>query len=513
MKMKENLETYGVEADGVHATVKIYRLDIENVPTYEIRMPVLDIGTDAALREMSEIMAKSISISVDELSDPRKIRQLKNRFHLRAQEVLKEKFPEVSFHIQKVLAGILLHNMMGLGEIELLLADNWLEEIAINNSQFPITVYHKKYGWLKTTQKIENEEDIYNFASQIGRKVGRQITSLTPLMDAHLLTGDRVAATLFPVSTAGNTITIRRFARSPWTIISLIKNGTTSKEIVAFIWLAVQYELNVMVVGGTASGKTSFLNAISIFIPPSQRVLSIEDTREIELSEPQRWNWVPLSSRAANPEGQGAVSMLDLLVASLRMRPDRIVVGEIRKREQAETMFEAMHTGHSVYTTMHADTVDQIKRRLLEPPMSIPRTELEALHLFVVQYRDRRKNIRKTLEVAEVVEGAEGKDLATNFVYRWRPRTDEFEKAGRSVRVFGEMSLHIGMTQDDFEEELRKKENILQWLIDQEIQDVSRISKIMELYYRDASIVEKAAREKIKFEEVFPESLLNTNQP
>tara|TARA_Y100000031_G_C8209569_1_gene380242 strand:+ start:126 stop:776 length:651 start_codon:yes stop_codon:yes gene_type:complete len=193
--------------------------------------------------------------------------------------------------------------------------------------------------------------------------VGREITGLHPIMDAHLLSGDRVASTLFPVSTAGNTITIRRFARNPWTITTLIANNTLSKEMAAFIWLAMHYEMNILVAGGTASGKTSMLSAISGLLPTNQRVISIEDTREITLPEELEWNWVPLTTRNPNPEGQGEVTMLDLIVSSLRMRPDRIIAGEVRRKAQAETMFEAMHTGHSVYTTIHADTVEQVKRR------------------------------------------------------------------------------------------------------------------------------------------------------
>ncbi len=499
---RQLLESYTLSADGVTGIVSIFQDSEENVGLYDLALPQLDIATKAVLQEISEKLSRETPVNIEEITDPTKIRALKDAFYVQAAESLREKFTNMSEEKIKLLAGILLHNMYGLGEIEVFLADDFLEEIAINNSVYPITVFHKKHGWLKSTRKLDDEESIYNFASQIGRKVGRQISALDPIMDAHLLTGDRVAATLFPVSTLGNTITIRKFARSPWTIISLIQNKTTSKEIVAFLWLAIQYENSILVTGGTASGKTSFLNALSIFIPPKQRIISIEDTREIELSEAQHWNWVPLSSRDKNPEGLGEVTMLDLMVASLRMRPDRIIVGEVRRKEQAETMFEAMHTGHSVYTTMHADTVEQIKRRLLEPPLSIPKAELEALQLIVVQHRDRRKNVRRTLEVAEILQG--GKELALNYVFRWRPRVDKFELSNKSSRIFEELNLHVGMTLDQIEQDLREKEMILQWMIDQDMGNIVQVGKIMELYYRSPELVVCAAQAKKSFSHLFP---------
>ncbi len=498
---KTLLEKYILEADGVSAVVSIFQDSEENVLIYDLDLPGLDVGTKAVLQEVGEKLSRNMPVSVEEISDPQKIKQLKQKFYFEALELLSENFSYVSKENLNVFAGILLHSMYGLGEVELFLADDFLEEIAINNSIYPFTVFHKKYGWMKTTRTLDDEESIYNFASQIGRKVGRQISILDPIMDAHLLTGDRVAATLFPISTLGNTITIRKFARSPWTIISLIENKTTSKEIIAYLWIAVQYELSILIAGGTASGKTSFLNALSILIPPKQRVLSIEDTREIELSEPQHWNWVPLSSRDKNSEGLGEVTMLDLMIASLRMRPDRIIVGEVRRKDQAETMFEAMHTGHSVYTTMHADTVEQIKRRLLEPPLQIPKAEIEALVLIVVQYRDRRRNLRRTLEVAEILLG--GNELALNYLFRWRSRVDKFEQSNKSLRLYEELNLHVGMTEEQIDQDIKEKILILDWMIVQGIREIKEVGKLMELYYRDQAIVIRAVHENKTYKELF----------
>ena len=494
--MKKIIETYKVVADHVPATIKIWDISEENVPIYEVIMPEFAVGTRALIGKLTEDLARIIPVSVEETTDPKKMEELRIKFFETSKKEILKRFPKMKEDEVNILAGVLLHSMYGLGDIELILIDAFLEEIVINNSLTPVAVYHKKYGWLKTSKKLSSEEDIYNFVSQIGRKSGRQISLLNPIMDAHLITGDRVAATLFPISTQGNTVTIRKFSRSPWNVVTLMKNKGVSKEIIAFLWLAIQYELNVMVAGATATGKTSFLNALVALIPPTQRILSIEDTREITLPESLHWNWVPMNSRTANAEGQGAVSMLDLMIAALRMRPDRIIVGEVRRKEQVETMFEAMHTGHSVYTTIHAETTQQVLRRLLEPPIQIPKTELEALHLILIQYRDRRKNIRRTLELAEILSGGK-EEMEVNYLYRWRPRTDTFEKVNQSIRVLEDLNLHTGMTPQEIQKDLKQKEMILQWLLDYEIEDVDVIGKIMKIYYKSPDIIINAAQKKL----------------
>lgn len=488
-KNKKLLESYTITADFVKTKVNIWDIAEKDVPVYEIITPKLEPATQALINRLINELAQKIPIAVEDTTDPRKIIELKKIFFEKAVQAIKTEIPKINKQQINLLAGILLHKMYGLGEMEVILADNLLEEVAINGVNQPISLYHKKYGWLESTEYPKSEEEIYNFASQIGRKVNREITSLHPVMDAHLLTGDRVAATLFPISTAGNTITIRRFARNPWTIVNLIdpKINCFSKEIAAFLWMAVQYELNIMVAGGTASGKTSVLNAITSLTPATQRIISIEDTREITLPDSLLRNWVPLTSRNPNPEGKGEITMLDLMVASLRMRPDRMIVGEVRKRQQAEAMFEAMHTGHAVYCTMHADTIAQVLRRLVEPPIRIPKSEIEALHLILVQYRDRRKGIRRTLELAEVLSGEDKLDV--NYLYRWRPRNDSFEKANDSIRIMEELNLHTGMTPKEINKDLKEKQMILQWMLKNNIKDVNAVGKTMRIYYKTPDII------------------------
>lgn len=482
---KKLLDSYIVLADKVPARVTIWNVRDEVVPIYEIVIPKVEKATLAILESISDQLATKVPMETDDIIDTKKADELKEMFYKEIKKEVGERtgLPDKQLD---VFAGIMLHKMYGLGDLDVIMADDMLEELAVNGSKQPISVYHKRHGWCKTSEHLANETVIYNLSSQIGRKVGNDINTLNPIMDSHLLSGDRVASTLFPISTMGNTITIRKFSRNPWTAIHFIDPAVNSlsKEIAAFVWLAMQYELNILVAGGTASGKTSMLNSLCTFIPPTQRVISIEDTREIYLPKELHWNWVPMNSRLPNPEGQGQVTMLDLMVASLRMRPDRIVVGEVRRREQAEAMFEAMHTGHSVYSTMHADNVEQVKRRLTEPPIAIPKAEVEALHLVLIQYRDRRIGKRKTLELAEVLIGREN-ELSLNYLFRWQPRTDTFVKVNDSIRVTEELNLHTGMTPKEITDDLKQKQEILDWMLKNGVKNVNEVGQIMRYYYKE----------------------------
>jgi flagellar protein FlaI len=390
--------------------------------------------------------------------------------------------------------------LFGLGEIEILDQDDWLEEIIINNSKSPIGVYHRKFGWLKSNIYMSDEESIFNYASQIGRRTGRTIATLTPILDARLETGDRVCATLSPVSSHGNTLTIRRFSRNPWTIGNLVGDPghSMTPEMAGMLWQAIHYEMNIIIAGGTASGKTTALNALCSFIPTNQRILTIEDTREIVLP-PYQWNWVPLLTRNANAEGLGEVTMLDLMVTSLRMRPDRIVLGEMRRQREAEVLFEAMHTGHSVLSTLHADTGIQALRRLTSPPISLPPSDLDAVHLLVVQYRDRRRNIRRTLEISEIELGAKDEDISTNVIYRWRPRTDNFDMVGEPNKYLKELNLHTGMTKEEIYQDIKNRATIIKWMLANKLVDIESVGRIMALYYsKPKEILEIAKRAESK---------------
>lgn len=502
------LDGYDVLAGKVRARIEIISTPREYVPVYNLRMPTWEKGTIALLDEIKDTVVSEMQIKAVELLDPVVLEGLKKRFYTKSLELIDRQLINLSTELKEFLAGSLVHEMLGLGKLEILLADGNLEEVVINSSIEPVWVYHKKYGWLETNITIPSEAQTQNYAAAIGRKVGRQITTLDPLLDAHLITGDRVNATLFPISTIGNTLTIRMFKRKPWTITDFIENKTTNVKVTALIWLAIQYEMNILISGGTGSGKTSFLNVLMPFIPPNQRLISIEDTRELNL--PKFLHWVPLTIREPNPEGKGEITMLDLLVNSLRMRPDRIIVGEIRRERQAEVLFEAMHTGHSVYATVHADTASQTYRRLVNPPINVPETLLEALDLIVVMFRDRRTGIRRVYQVAEFNPTSEQtKGVGSiRILFRWKPRKDIIEKYEESQRLIEKLRMHTGMLDSEIKQDLEDKQKILDWMVKNKINAVNAVGKVVAEYYRDPKQVLKIVDKNEKAEKLIPKDLL-----
>jgi len=499
------LDSYGVKADNVPMQVRIFDVESQVQHLYHLTMPVLGPATEACLDGLVGDLAEHISIETEDLSDPKKVDELKEIFFNASKQHLINAFPSLDPAGGDVLAGIILHKAFGLGKLELVMADDYLEEVVINGSGVPIAVYHRKHGWLQSNVFVSSEDETYNYASQIGRKIGRQITTLEPIMDAHLLSGDRVNATLFPISSNGNTITIRKFARNPWTIVNFIdpNHNTISPDMAATLWLCMQYEMNVMVAGGTASGKTSILNALCALIPPTQRILTIEDTRELSFPAYLSWNWIPLTTRNANPEGKGEVGMLDLMVSALRMRPDRVVLGEMRKKREAEVLFEAMHTGHSVYATMHAETVAQVYRRLTEPPMEIPSSELEALHIVITQFRDRRTGKRRTYELAELLPAGYREKTVFNILYRWSPRTDTFSAENKSSRVFEELNIHTGMTEREITQDIQSKKSVFDWMLANDLSNVDQVGETMRFYYKHTDALLDAISRNKKPSQVF----------
>ncbi|MEM0465875.1 MAG: ATPase, T2SS/T4P/T4SS family [Candidatus Pacearchaeota archaeon] len=485
----KTLDSYEIEVDKAKVKVEIKK---ENYSTiYFLEVPEISIATQALLNEIRNELVSVTTIGMKEILDPNAFNEIKKRFMLEAKELLEEKLPNLKEEIKEFLVGKLIQDMLGLGEIEFLVNDSNLEEIVIPSSKESIRVYHKKFGWLQTNLIITREDEICNYSNIIARRVGRQINVLSPLLDAHLISGDRVNSILYPISTKGNTITIRKFARDPFSIIDLINNKTCDLDVAALLWLAIEYEMNIIISGGTASGKTVLLNACMPFIPPNHRIISVEDTRELML--PDFLYWTPLVTRLPNPEGKGEVTMLDLLVNSLRMRPDRIILGEMRRQEEAMVLFEAMHTGHSVYATLHADSAAETVNRLTNPPLNIPPNLLRAVNLNVIMFRDRRKGIRRVFQIAEF-ETSEGKASA-NIIYRWVPEEDKIIKHKENSRFFEDISRNTGMTEDEIEKDLEEKKKILEFLIKNNIRDLNDFGKVMSIYYSEKKDLIKAISE------------------
>jgi archaeal flagellar protein FlaI len=474
---KKILDSYKLNLNDTLIDVNIVFPDDETVPRYNVSITNMSATTKVILEKIREEFISQIGIGVIELSESGGIEKIKSEFRKEISALLKKYFPNADKKTKDMLINYVIEQNLGLGHIEILLMDKDIEEIVVNNAKEPVWIYHRKFAWLKTNIIIPTEQRIRHFSTMIGRDVNKEITLLSPLMDAHLLTGDRVNATLEPISTNGNTITIRKFAADPWTVTDFIKMGTFNVSGAAIIWLCVQHELPILLVGGTGSGKTSTLNVISSFIPPNQRVISIEDTRELQL--PQTLHWVPLETRLPNPEGKGGVSMLDLIVNCLRMRPDRILMGEIRRKKEAEVLFEAMHTGHSVYGTFHANNAEETITRLTNPPIDIPKLVIPALAALLVMNRNRRTNKRRMLQFAEVLPDGE-----PNIILELDVISDDIKRVGKFKVINQTLKLFTGMTDDDIEKDLAGKEKILNWLVKNNVRELQKIGMIMSKYYR-----------------------------
>jgi len=479
----EVLEEYEIEVDGAKVSVKIVKGDFGVV--YNLIIPSVSVVTEALLTDLRNELVSVTTVSMKEILDPAAFEGIKKKFIVDAERILKKKLPNIVEGTKSFLIGKLIQEMLGLGEIEFMVNDPNLEEIVILSAKESIRVYHKKYKWIRSNIVLKREDKIVNYSKIIARRVGREITVLSPLLDAHLVTGDRVNSVLYPISTNGNTITIRKFARDPYTIVDLISNNTCSLDVACILWLAIEYEMNVLISGGTASGKTVLLNACMPFIPPNHRIVSVEDTRELML--PDFLYWTPLVTRSPNPEGKGEVSMLDLLVNSLRMRPDRIVMGEMRRKEEAMVLFEAMHTGHSVYATLHADSAAETISRLTNPPLDIPSNLLSAVNLNVVMFRDRRKGIRRILQIAEFEAGDE--KTKANILYRWIPEGDKMIQHNESSRFFEQIVRTTGMSSVEIQDNLAEKMRILSWMIDNRIRDLKSMGKVMNTYYSNRELL------------------------
>ena len=470
--------TYNYYSGNIPVTVTIEDNKNEFVLTYNISIVAISETTEVLLNKIKDELVLKTGIRIEDVTDPKRAEFIKNKFRETVNYLLSRYIPDIGEKTKEFLATYLMHKSLGLGKIELLLEDTNLEEIVVNNASDPIWVYHHKFGWLKTNIMLENEDQIKHYAALIGRKVGRNITLLTPLLDAHLDTGERVNAILNPISTKGNTLTLRKFNVKPITITNMLQDKTISLSAASLIWAGIEYELSALVAGGTASGKTVLLNVLCSFFPPNQRIISVEDTREIVL--PRYLHWIPMVTREPNVEGKGEIAMLDLIINSLRMRPDRIVVGEIRRQREAETLFEAMHTGHSVYSTLHANDTQETLNRILNPPINIPKSSLPAISMMIIMYRNRRTGLRRIFQVSEVK-----KDSTAKVLMQYDLKQDKMVTINKSERLMPELQLQTGFSPQEINQDLREKSIILSWLAKKNIDGVDEIGKVVATYYTD----------------------------
>ena len=386
-----------------------------------------------------------------------------------------------------------LRDIIGYGEIDSLIQDDDLEEIMIIGINKPIFVYHRKYGMMKTNIQYNDKKELIDLIDSIARQINRRIDQESPILDGRLIDGSRINATIPPISADGPSLTIRKFKRDPMTIIDLITSKTISQELAAFFWLCFDglgvKSANAIISGGTSSGKTTTLNALSAFINPKERIITIEDTLELQIPHE---HVIRMETRPANVENKGELSMNDLVKNSLRQRPDRIIVGEVRA-DEAITLFTALNTGHSGFGTLHSNDARETITRLTNPPMSVPKIMIQAIDFIIMQnriYTPSGISYRRISEVAEVV-GIEEGTVQLNKIFQWNPERDMIENVSVASNTLQQLSELSGKSINDLYKEIENRKLVLNHMVKQNIRSIHDVSKVLELYYKDPQKVLK----------------------
>ncbi|MCE8428378.1 MAG: type II/IV secretion system ATPase subunit [Candidatus Methanoperedens sp.] len=398
-----------------------------------------------------------------------------------------------SFH--KILY-FMIRNNIGFGRIDSLLKDDRIEDISCSGPNIPIYLYHKTYENIKTNLVFE-EEELNSFIFLLAQRSGKNISVAKPYLDATLSDGSRLQETLGrEITTKGSSFTIRKFIETPITPIDLIKWGTFSIDMMAYMWLAIENNKSLILAGGTASGKTTSLNAISLFIPIKSKIVTLEDTRELKLYHE---NWVAgLTRDSFTAEGKGAVDMYELLRQGLRQRPEYLIVGEVRGKE-ALTLFQAMSTGHTTYSTMHAGSVQSAINRLENEPINVPRVMISALDILCVQgaIYMKGKRVRRVLNVIEILDiDPENKSLNTLEIFTWNPISDNHNLL-RESQVMEAIKEKRGWSKKQLEIALDRRKKVLTYLVDKNIRDYDSVVNII----KDFQINQERLMKKLMIEE------------
>jgi flagellar protein FlaI len=472
----ELLEQYWVDTGRSLIFITLNRRT--NQTEYLLFEPALSDFEIELLERIHEDLRDVLILSTDEIVKDRtkilldKTQSLLNDYGLQLEQT-------ALFKLQYYL----IRNFIGWSRIDALMKDPQLEDISCDGINIPLFLYHRKYRNIKTN--ITFESDVLNsLAITLAQRSGKHISTGSPMLDATLPEGSRLQLTLgTEVTTRGTSFTIRKFREEPYSPIELLDYGTFNVDALVYFWLAIENNKSLLFIGGTASGKTTSLNAVSMFIPPVAKIVSIEDTREITLHHE---NWIASVTRSAITEGGTAIDMFDLLRAAMRQRPEYIIVGEVRGAE-AQTLFQAMNTGHTTFSTMHAGSVDAAIHRLESEPLNVPRNMVQALNIISVQaliYRGTER-VRRAQEIVEIagLDPATG-NLRVNNVFVYDPVHDRYTYTGRS-QIYAEIAERRGWSRDQLESEIRLRRQILEGMQKQGIYDYISVASLFHLFQID----------------------------
>jgi flagellar protein FlaI len=373
----------------------------------------------------------------------------------------------------------------GYGPIDAIMHDPHIEDVSCDGYDLPLYVYHDDYQDVETNVRFDAER-LDSYVVRLAQQSGRHVSVGNPVVEATLQDGSRAELALGDeVTPRGSAFTIRKYSEEPFTPVDLLEYGTYDLDQLVYLWTAIEHNRNLVFAGGTASGKTTSLNAISMFVPPRSKLITIEDTRELALHHD---NWLSSVTRERLDEGSD-VTMYDLLRSALRHRPEYILVGEVRG-EEAMTLFQAMNTGHTTLSTMHADSVQTVINRLENDPINVPRSMVQSLDVLCVQVlaRSGGERVRRARSIAEI-EGVDGRtgELDYSRAYEWRADEDGFREGNR--RILDEIRRERGWSGAELLRELRRRRRFLEYLRVRGVDGFREFTAMVNRYYADADAV------------------------
>lgn len=378
-------------------------------------------------------------------------------------EYCEENFVLLEEEQQKYLNKVLDLSVKGYGALSEILEDEEIEEVSVCGlgKENPVRVYEKNFGWIETNLYYVREETVKNLVNKMARNIGRRITLQNPRLNAVLPTGERIHAAIEPVS-QNPSLTIRRFRKKPFTALELEKNRTISLNALAFLYTAMQTDSSVLVAGNTGSGKTTTLNALFSFVPENERIITAEETPELNLMQKH-----VVKMRIV--EGI-EIGMNELITDSLRMRPDRIIVGEVRTKEEMEAFIDTLLAGQGKgsYATFHAQSAKEAIQRMKK--LGVKEMDLESIDLIVVQRRwtkinkKERKEQRRVTEIAEILEGGK-----LNMLYEYDFGRDLLAERNESVKVIKKIMNSFSVPKNKTLKIVEKNTNFLEKLSEKDL--------------------------------------------
>ena len=414
-------------------------------------------------------------------------------------QIVSENHFKLSSESKDKIYYYVFQEFMGFGKIDILMKDIGIEDISCDGIGVPIFIFHKDFESIKTNIIFRDIDELDSFVIKLSQMCGKQISVYEPIVDGKLSDGSRLQTTLSRTITRYSTFTIRRFRDSPLTPIDLIENNTMSIDLAAYFWMVIEKGTSILFCGGTAAGKTTALNALSLFLPSNFKIVSIEDTREINLPHE---NWIAGTTRTGFTSSEITktgkdIDMFDLIKVALRQRPKVIIVGEVRGRE-AYTLFQAMTTGHLSYSTVHASDMHSLIQRLENKPIDLPRALLTSLDLivFLNSVTVNGNPVRRITNVTEVIKLDPGSNrLVTLTPFSWISEADDRFESTNGSRILNKIKMQFGWDDKRLRQEIENRKKVLRWMMEKNLRTYEDVGRIVAQYGKDPQSVLKKIKE------------------